>query len=173
MAHGELGVIETLKLRAAADPVNLIATLLFIGAIMHTFAAGPFMKLAHKYEHENEIKAKADKRVFVDGKDPVCFKATLFHFLGEIEAIFGIWLVPLLLYITVNYGWDHTTHYIDTRNFTEPVFVVVIMAIAASRPVVAFAERALRLCGANRQTHTCRMVAVDFDHRTVARFVHY
>ena len=139
----ELGVLETLKLRATADPVNLIATLLFLGAIMHTFAAGPFMKLAHKYEHENEAKAKADSRVFVDGKDPVCFKATLFHFLGEIEAIFGIWLVPLLLYITVNYGWEHTTHYIDTRNYTEPIFVVVIMAIAASRPVVAFAERAL------------------------------
>ncbi|MFT5826787.1 MAG: Na+/H+ antiporter NhaD/arsenite permease-like protein [Yoonia sp.] len=143
VTHAELGVLETLKLRATADPVNLIATLLFIGAIMHTFAAGPFMKLAHKYEHENEIKAKADSRVFFEGKDPVSFKATLFHFLGEIEAIFGIWLVPLLLYITVNYGWDHTTHYIDTRNYTEPIFVVVIMAIAASRPVVAFAERAL------------------------------
>jgi hypothetical protein len=143
VSHDELGVLETLKVRAVAAPINWIATLLFFGAIMHTFAAGPFMKLAHKYEHENDAKAKADQRIFVDGKDPVSFKATLFHFLGEIEAIFGIWLIPLLLIITFRYGWDHTTHYIDTRNYTEPIFVVVIMAIAASRPVVAFAESAL------------------------------
>jgi hypothetical protein len=143
ISEDELSVLQILKLRATADPINLIATLLFFGAIMHTFASVHFMKLAHKYEHENYVKAKADQRVFVDGKDPVSFKATLFHFLGEIEAIFGIWLIPLLLFITYKYGWDHTTHYIDTRNYTEPIFVVVIMAIAASRPVVAFAERAL------------------------------
>ena len=74
--------------------------------------------------------------MFVEGKQPVSFKATLFHFLGEVEAIFGIWLVPLLLYITFAYGWGHTTHYIDTRNYVEPMFVVIIMAIASSRPVV-------------------------------------
>ncbi len=143
--HHELSVFETLKVRAMADPINLIATLLFFAAIIHTFAAGPFMKLAHQYEHAHAAKAKADKRLFVNGKAPVSFKATLFHFLGEIEAIFGIWLIPLLLFITFRYGWEYTTHYIDTRNYTEPVFVVVIMSIAASRPIVAFAERALSL----------------------------
>ena len=89
ISENELSVLQILKLRAIADPINLVATLLFLGAIMHTFASVHFMKLAHKYEHENDAKAKADKRVFVDGKDPVSFKATLFHFLGEIEAIFG------------------------------------------------------------------------------------
>ncbi len=138
----DLGLIETLKVRAAADPVNWIATLLFFGAILHTFAAGPIMKLAHKFEHEHEERIKHDSRRYVGGK-PTSFKATLFHFLGEIEAIFGIWLIPLLLLITIEHGWDYATHYIDTRNYTEPVFVVIIMAIAASRPVVDFAERAL------------------------------
>jgi hypothetical protein len=143
VAPEDLGLLEVLKVRAAADPINLIATLLFFGAILHTFAAGPLMSLAHKYEHEHEERIKDDARRFVGGKSRVSFKATAFHFLGEIEAIFGIWLVPLLLFISVRYGWDHATHYIDTRNYTEPVFVVIIMAIAASRPVVTFAERAL------------------------------
>ena len=139
----QLGLIEALKVRAAADPINWIATLLFFGAILHTFAAGPFMKLAHRYEHEHANEIKHQRKNYVDGKSPVSFKATLFHFLGEIEAIFGIWLMPLLLIIAVRYGWDHATHYIDSRNYVEPIFVVVIMAIAASRPVVAVASRAL------------------------------
>ena len=80
-------------------------------------------------------------------------KATLYHFLGEVEAIFGIWLVPLLAYIVFQYGWDHATHYIDTRNYVEPMFVVVIMAIASSRPVVAFAGNSLSmLAGLGKRT---------------------
>ena len=141
----ELGLIDTLKVRAVADPINWIATLLFFGAIMHTFAAGPFIKLAHKFEHQQAKLAKNDARRYHQGKDPVSFKATCFHFLGEIEAIFGIWLIPLMLCITVIHGWHSATDYIDTRSYTEPLFVVVIMAIAASRPVVAFAESALSL----------------------------
>jgi Na+/H+ antiporter NhaD/arsenite permease-like protein len=35
-------------------------------------------------------------------------------------------------------------HYINGVNFTEPIFVVVIMAIASSRPVLYFAEGALQ-----------------------------
>ncbi|MDA9317468.1 putative Na+/H+ antiporter [Puniceicoccaceae bacterium] len=143
VATEDLGIVEILKLRAAADPINWIATLLFFGAIAHTFAAGPFMKMAHKAEHEHEERMKENNRKYVSGKAPVSFKATLFHFLGEIEAIFGIWVVPLLGIITFVHGWDYSTHYIDTRNFVEPMFVVIIMAIASSRPVVAFAETAL------------------------------
>lgn len=143
VATEDLGIVEILKLRAAADPINWIATLLFFGAIAHTFAAGPFMKMAHKAEYEHEERMKENNRKYVSGKAPVSFKATLFHFLGEIEAIFGIWVVPLLGIITFVHGWDYSTHYIDTRNFVEPMFVVIIMAIASSRPVVAFAETAL------------------------------
>ncbi|MGJ8651629.1 MAG: putative Na+/H+ antiporter [Opitutaceae bacterium] len=143
VAHEDLGVIEILKVRAAEDPINVIATVLFFLAILHTFAAGPIMKLAHKAEHAHDEAVQQDLRTYHKGKHPVSFKATALHFLGEIEAIFGIWLIPLLLSITVIHGWHATTLYIDTRNYTEPLFVVVIMAIAASRPVVSIAESAL------------------------------
>lgn len=139
----DLSIVEVLKLRAAVDPINWIAALLFFGAIMHTFAAGPFMKLAHKAELKHAELVKQDKHKYLHGKDPVSFKATLFHFLGEIEAIFGIWVLPLILFITFVHGWDQTTNYIDSRNYVEPMFVVIIMAIASSRPVVAFAETSL------------------------------
>lgn len=136
-------LLERLKLRASVDPINIIATLLFFGAIMHTFAAGYFMKLSHKLEESHKEEFSKQDSYYVDGKDPVSFKAKLFHFLGEIEAIFGIWVLPLMLSITFFHGWDIATYYIDSRNFTEPLFVVVIMAIAASRPIIIFSEKAL------------------------------
>lgn len=141
----ELSLIEVLKLRAAADPLNWIATLLFLGAILHTFAAAPIMKLAHKIEHEHQHDIASCKKRYVEGKSPVSFKATVLHFLGEVEAIFGIWLLPLIIAIFVTYGerWHAVTSYIDSRNYTEPMFVVIIMAIASTRPVIKLAENAL------------------------------
>ena len=47
----EGGLIETLKSRAAQDPFNVAATIIFILAICHTFAAGSLNKLAHHHEH--------------------------------------------------------------------------------------------------------------------------
>jgi hypothetical protein len=42
-------------------------------------------------------------------------------------------------------GWDTAKHYLnDTVNYTEPLFVVVIMALASTRPVIALAESTLR-----------------------------
>ncbi|MCH2156393.1 MAG: putative Na+/H+ antiporter [Opitutales bacterium] len=151
----ELTLFETIKLRAAADPFNVVAAVVFFLAVVHTFMAGYFNKLAHKFEHEHKYKVADETRVFVDGKKPVSFRATLFHFLGEVEAIFGIWLVPLLIAMVMMEpdGLTVAAHYVDTRNYTEPIFVVIIMAIASSRPVVQIAEKSLRMvAGLGKQT---------------------
>jgi hypothetical protein len=51
----------------------------------------------------------------------------------------------LLVAATFYVGWSSATHYVnDEVNYTEPLFVVVIMALASTRPVVTFAESALR-----------------------------
>jgi hypothetical protein len=71
--------------------------------------------------------------------------AELLHFLGEVEVVFGLWVVPLILAITAARGWDTAVHYVsETVNFTEPLFVVVIMAMASTRPVVELSENMLR-----------------------------
>jgi hypothetical protein len=71
--------------------------------------------------------------------------AELLHFVGEVEVIFGLWAIVLLVAITAHLGWATATHYFnDTVNYTEPMFVVVIMALASTRPVIGFAEAALR-----------------------------
>ena len=91
----ELGLIEQLKIRAAADPFNVVATIIFFFAVVHTFLATSFNKMAHKFELEHLADVSSHNRIYVGGRRPVSFKATLFHFLGEVEAIFGIWLIPL------------------------------------------------------------------------------
>src|SRR5262249_43322639 len=76
----------------------------------------------------------------------VSFVAELFHFLGEVEAIFGIWVVPLLIAIGADKGWSVARDYLSYGvNFTEPLFVVVIMTIAARRPVFKLSEQSMAL----------------------------
>jgi len=138
------GLMATLKARAAADPFNVAATLIFFLAICHTFAAGKLNKLAHKYEHlhDEALKKRGPRDAEHPGGEPeVSFRATLFHFLGEVEAIFGIWVIVLAGVASYYHSWlDFELYLSKDRNFTEPLFVVVIMAIAASRPVLRFAE---------------------------------
>lgn len=140
----EGGVVEILKSRAAEDPFNVAATVIFLLAICHTFAAGPLNKLAHKYEHihEENLKQRGPRDdEHPDGEPEVSFRATVFHFLGEVEAIFGIWVLALAAAATYFYSWtDFEVYLSKDKIFTEPLFVVVIMAIAASRPVLRFAE---------------------------------
>jgi hypothetical protein len=67
------------------------------------------------------------------------------HFLGEVEAIFGIWAVPLCVVLTAKIGWPQTLAYLSDRvSYSEPVFVVVIMVMAATRPVLGLAEQSVR-----------------------------
>ena len=57
----------------------------------------------------------------------------MLHFFGEVEAIFGIWAIPLLLTAVAMKGWRPVESYVANVHYTEPMFVVVIMAIASTR----------------------------------------
>ena len=134
------GIFQILKGRVAAEPFNLVASLIFLCAIIHTFVAGKFLGIAHKWEHEHAEKVargEADKYSVSHG-------AELFHFLGEVEAIFGIWAIALAGAIFFFYDWHTLLGYLGhTVNFTEPMFVVVIMTLASTRPILKLAEGAM------------------------------
>lgn len=143
------GWLETLKLRAAEEPFNVAATVIFFLAILHTFACGWFTRLAHRFEHRHQEVLKT-RDGFGDGPADavaeVSFRGTLFHFLGEVEAVFGLWVLALVAAATHYHSWTDFKLYVGQDcQFTEPLFVVVIMAIAASRPVLRCAERMLAL----------------------------
>ena len=129
-----------LAARVQIEPFNAVATGVFVLAILHTFAAARFATLAHHVQHRRDAEARAQGR-----PSSPSLRAELLHFLGEVEVVFGLWAVVLLLVITGYFGWEAAKHYInDTVVYTEPLFVVVIMALASTRPVIGFAESALR-----------------------------
>ena len=69
----------------------------------------------------------------------------MFHFLGEVEAVFGIWAVALVIAIIGFYDWKTVVNYIGYKvNFTEALFVVVIMTLAATRPILRLADAIIR-----------------------------
>lgn len=103
-------------------PIEILASLLFGLAVLHTFCVKRFAHWAHQYP-------------------PGSVRENLLHFLAETEVVFGLWAAALFLGIAVvKHSVADAVHYIDTLNFTEPKFVFVIMVVAATRPVVKLAE---------------------------------
>ncbi len=134
------GLFELLRSRAEADPINAVATLIFILAVIHTFVASRFTSASHHLQQRHNARMAA---AGLPLRPSVA--ADAMHFLGEIEVVFGLWAVPLLIAIIGTHGWTTATHYVnDGVNYTEPLFVVVIMALASTRPIIALAESAVR-----------------------------
>jgi hypothetical protein len=142
-------ILTILKNRIAKEPFNIVASIIFLLAIIHTFFSAKLTHIAHHFEkiHEEKMLIKAkDKREYIgESFDEVDFKANIFHFLGEVEAIFGLWALVLTGAVIYFYDWNTMVDYLSHRvNFTEPMFVVTIMALASSRPIIKFAEDSLR-----------------------------
>jgi Putative Na+/H+ antiporter len=134
--------------RIEVEPFNLVATVVFLCAIVHTFLTSAFTRIAHRYERRfdaletHELHPETAKEV-ARQRDKLQFRAQLFSFLGEVEAVFGAWLVPLFLAIIVMKGWQALITYSSHISPAEPIFVVAIMTMASARPILTIAERGL------------------------------
>jgi hypothetical protein len=104
---------------ALSHTTEVVAAVLFAIAVLHTFSTKYFEKLSHKFPSHHG----------------------LFHLLAEVEAVFGFWSIVLFAWIMFSEGFGQATGYADSRNYTEPLFVFAIMVIAASRPVMVFAQQ--------------------------------
>lgn len=104
-------------------PIEIVAAVLFGVAILHTFSVTVFARLE-----------KANPR-----------HAGIWHLLGEVEVVFGFWAMIFVITMAVISGLEAATDYVDSRNFTEPMFVFAIMVIAASRPILQLAMDLVRL----------------------------
>jgi hypothetical protein len=129
-----------LAMRMRLEPFNAIATAIFAAAIIHMFATARFTALANRAQRVHDGEAIAQ------GRSPgPSVAAESLRFLGEVEVVFGLWAVVLLVAMTVYAGWAPAEHYVnETVQYTEAVLVVVVMALASSRPIITFAESALR-----------------------------
>jgi len=134
------GLIATLRDRLAQDPFSGAATTVFALAVLHSFAVAQLAEFANRVQARHD--AEAAKRGLSASPSVV---AELFRFLGEVEVVFGLWAVVLVAAIVWYFDWPTATGYLnDTINYSEPLFVVVIMAMSATRPIILFAESVLR-----------------------------
>jgi hypothetical protein len=133
-------LVDTLAERVAIEPLNAIATGIFVLAIVHTFAAARFARLAHHPARRDE-HADRERRP----RQP-SVRAELLHFVGEVEVVRPVGRRAAGA-LTWAKGWAAAKHYFnDTVIYTEPLFVIVIMALASTRPVVGFAESPAAPC---------------------------
>jgi hypothetical protein len=95
--------------------VHLVAAGLFALALIHTFAAKSFERLADRSTRHSG----------------------LFHLLGEIEIVFGLWAAIFVCAMAAMVGGKEAMGYVESRQYTEPLFVFVVMVVAASRPVLS------------------------------------
>jgi hypothetical protein len=144
-ADAELASLwSVLHHRVQLEPLNLWAALLFLGAVLHTFFSHQFLHWSHLLEKRSQARSSGSGESG-RGAHPTVAGARVLHFLGEVEVVFGIWCVPLFILLTVRLGWPSAVDYFSHQvSYVEPVFVVVIMAIASTRPILELAERGLR-----------------------------
>ncbi len=70
--------------------------------------------------------------------------ANIWHYLAEVEVVFGLWALVFIAIFTAMDGPAQSLEYLDSLNYTEPAFVFVIMCIAATRPVILLAEKIIQ-----------------------------
>ena len=63
--------------------------------------------------------------------------------MGEVEAVFGIWLIPLFVAVIAFHGWSTMVDYVGNVNVADAIFVVAIMAMASSLPIIRFTENVI------------------------------
>jgi Putative Na+/H+ antiporter len=133
-------VVAVLWSRIQQQPVNAVVTAIFLLAVFHTFVANRFRRAARRAQRAHDEARRAEGL----GPEP-SFRAEMLNFLGEVEVVFGMWVLVLLAALSAILGWNTARDYLATRvHFVEPMFVVVIMAIASTDPVVSFARSVLR-----------------------------
>ena len=103
--------------------INIIGAILFLVAIIHTFST-------KKFEHLARINPK---------------HSGILHVFGEVEIVFGFWAMILIIFMFGIEGKDTAVNYVDSRNFTEPMFVFVIMVIAATKPILQLSRNTVLL----------------------------
>ena len=144
------GVWSVIQARATTEPFNVAATVIFLCAVLHTFYAPKLRHWSHVIEERHRaalaIRGSENDRNEDGQIDEVSFLGQVLHFFGEVEAVFGIWVIVLVGAIVWFKGLATAVTYVgETVNFTEPIFVVVIMALASTRPVMRLAENLMRV----------------------------
>lgn len=103
---------------------EIASTVLFALALIHTFSTGYFTRIAHRFREGSVAE-------------------NFFHLFGEVEIVFGLWSAVLIIFGILFIDFNFINDYLNSRVFTEPLFVFVIMAVCSTEPILRFVENVL------------------------------
>lgn len=119
MCDGRAASHRSFVVSIPTDPfLQYLAAAVFALALIHSFSTRWFEHLAHTHPRH----------------------AGLWHLLGEVEVVFGLWACLLMVVFFALIGQDRALDYLESRNFTEPLFVFAVMVIAGTRPILSLAR---------------------------------
>ena len=104
--------------------IERVGAVIFFLAILHTFLVKKFQRLAQSYPEGSAGE-------------------NFFHLLGEVEVVFGFWAAIFIGLLAFQDGSTAAIQYLESRNFTEPAFVFVILVICSTRPILQMAGAAI------------------------------
>ncbi len=117
-------LVETLRTRAAAHPELVWGLILFLCAILHTFLAPLISRMA------NVIMRRRP------------YLGRILELFSEVEFVFILWCIPLFFVLGGMTGFATSVGYLGTVvNYREPLFVMTVMALAATKPILILSER--------------------------------
>lgn len=102
----------------------MISTVLFALAVLHTFAASKLIHLSHQRPQDSVSRA-------------------VLHLFGEVEIVFGLWAGIFIAFLSLFEAPKAAIEYIERLQFTEPLFVFVVMVVCATRPILNFARKVI------------------------------
>ena len=105
----------------AGTSLQQVGTFFFVLAVLHTFA----VKLFHRFAN-----------AFAEGT----LSRGFFLLLGEVEIVFGFWAGLLVVVIALFTDVSIAAQSLRDLSFREPVFVLAIMVIASTRPILQSAS---------------------------------
>lgn len=104
--------------------IELLGTIFFAIAVMHTFMVGRILSWAHHFPKDSLWN-------------------NVLHLFGEIEAVFAIWAALFMaIYVGIE-GWGPALAYQSSLNFVEPFFIFAIMVVCSTRPILASARQGI------------------------------
>ncbi len=98
--------------------LEMFATVFFVLAVLHTFTCGFFQRLANRWPEGS-------------------LQENLFHLLGEVEVVFGLWAGVFTFVGVLTVGLGPIVEYLEGLSFSEPLFVFAVMTVSATRPVLS------------------------------------
>ncbi|WP_348663117.1 putative Na+/H+ antiporter [Chlamydia vaughanii] len=124
------------------------AAILFFCSILHTFLTPWLYSQCQLCQHK--------KMIFPERWKKYLWLSEFYRLVSRVELVFVLWAAPLFLWFLYSEGYKVTMGYFNSRNYVFSLFIVIMLILLESRPIVYFSERIFsNIAKIGRQSPRC------------------